>query len=106
MAFNIDKKCSSVEGLCRVIIDEDMTIYAIESLKLAFTKTFDSYHCFELNLSDVEEIDSSGIQLLLALKKELALRHKTFTLTAVSHEVEKLLDAYEIRDGFGIGEAA
>ena len=106
MAFNIDKKNSVAGDLCSVIIDEDMTIYAIESLKQAFTKMFDGYHCFELNLSDVEEIDSSGIQLLLALKSELALRHKTFVLTAISNDVEKLLDAYGIKNSFVIGEAA
>ena len=106
MTFNIDKTRSSAGGLCRVIIDGDMTIYAIESLKLAFEKTFDDYHCFELNLSGVEEIDSSGIQLLLALRKELALRDKEFRIMAPSNEVDKFLDAYEIRDKFLIGEAA
>lgn len=106
MAFNIDKKNSVAGELCSIIIDEDMTIYAIGSLKQAFTKMFDGYRCFELNLSSVEEIDSSGIQLLLALKSELTLRNKTFILMGISDDVEKLLDAYRIKSSFVIGEAA
>lgn len=64
-----------------MVVDEGMAIYVIESLKLAFSKAFNDCCCFEL--------DSSGIQLLLALKKELALRRKVFRLTAISSEVKK-----------------
>jgi anti-sigma B factor antagonist len=93
-------------GLCKLSIVEDMTIYSIEALKQEFSEEIDIYDRFELNLTDVEEIDSSGVQLLLALRAELAKRNKKFKLTGLSGVVAKIIDRYDIGDGFILGEVA
>ncbi len=83
-----------------------MTIYVIEPMKQTITTLLDSYDCFELDLSGVEEIDTAGIQLLFALEGELKRRNKTFKLNAVSSEVTKLLKTYGIGERFPIGDVA
>lgn len=102
----IDRNSSSPEGLCKLVVEEDMTIYVIESMKQMITKMLDSYDCFELDLSGVEEIDTAGIQLLFALDNELKRTNKIFKLTAVSGAVTKLFNNYGVGECFPIGGVA
>jgi len=83
-----------------------MTIYVIDALKNGISNELESYKRFELNLSQVEEIDSAGIQLLLAMKNELSRTNKQFKLTAVNGTVAQLLDIYNLTEHFGLGVAA
>ena len=106
MALKIEKNSNSPEGLCTLVVEEDMTIYVIESMKQTLTKTLDSYDCFELDLSGVEEIDTAGIQLLFALGNELKRRNKIFKLIAVSGAVTKLFNSYGISECFPVGGVA
>lgn len=93
-------------GLCKLTIDEDMTIYAIETLKQGLSEEIDIYERFELNLGAVEEIDSSGIQLLLALRTELMAKKKELKISAMSGPVTKLIESYGVGEAFNIGDAA
>jgi len=106
MALNMKVDSNSPEGLCTLVVEEEMTIYVIEPMKQTITGLLDSYDCFELDLSGVEEIDTAGIQLLFALERELKRRNKTFKLNAVSSEVTKLLNTYGIAERFSIGDVA
>lgn len=106
MTLKKERGSNKARGLCRLAIDEDMTIYAIKALKQGISKELDTYRRFELNLSGVEEIDSAGIQLLLALESELTKKEKEFKLTAVSGAVAKLIENYGISDRFNLGDAA
>lgn len=106
MALNRERGSNKTKGRCKLAIDGDMTIYAIGDLKQGISKELDSYTKFELNLANVEEIDSAGIQLLLALRRELIQKNKEFKLTAVSGAVAKLIEQYNVGDHFSIGGAA
>ena len=105
MALKIEENSIQTEGLCSVVFDEDLTIYAIEALKLELSKAIDSYKQFELNLASVEEIDSAGIQLLLGLQREITRQEKGMKLTVMSAPVTKLIKMYGLVDSFNIGEA-
>ena len=105
MALTCEKD-SKVSGLCKLAIDKEMTIYEIDALKQGLSETIESYEQFELNLAAVEEIDTSGIQLLLALTNELKRIKKPFILTEVSSTVAKLIESYGVDDRLIIGEAA
>lgn len=102
MALKRERGSNKTKGLCKLAIDEDMTIYAIEALKKGLSDEIDTYKRFELNLSAVEEVDSAGIQLLLAFKNELVQNKKELKITAVSGAVDKLLKDYGIGDHFNM----
>lgn len=93
-------------GLCKLSFDEDMTIYSIDALKQEVSEVLDTYERFELNLASVEEIDSAGIQMLLALRTELGTSNKELKITAVSGVVAKMIEMYEVGDRFDMGEVA
>jgi len=100
MALKKERGSNKTKGLCKLTINEDMTIYAIETLKQEISEEIDIYDRFELNLADVEEIDSAGIQLLLAFRSELIRKKKAFKLTDASGVVTKLIENYDIGDRF------
>ena len=106
MALKRERGSNKTKGLCKLAIDEDMTIYAIDALKQGISEEIDSYNRFELNLADVEEIDSAGIQLLLAFRSELIQKKKEFKLTAMSDAVAKLIETYGISDSLNMEGAA
>ncbi len=106
MALKKEQISNKTQGLCKLVIDQELTIYTIETLKQGLSEEIDLYDKFELNLASVEEIDSAGIQLLLALRDELVSRKKTFILTALSSAVTELIDLYAVSDRLNIGDAA
>ena len=106
MALKRQRGSNRTRGLCKLAIDDEMTIYAIATLKEAICEEMDCYDRFELHLGNVEEIDSAGIQLLLAVKNEMARRNKQFEITKVSAAVAKLFETYKLSDHFHTGAAA
>jgi len=106
MAIKKERGSNRTRGICKLAIDIDMTIYAIDELKKGFSEEIDSYDRFELNLGKVEDIDSSGIQLLLVLRKELVRKKKKLKLTVLSGVVTKLIEKYGISDRINIKDTA
>jgi len=100
MALKRERGSNKNKGLCKLLIDEDMTIYTIDGLKQGLSEEMDAYNRFELNLAGVEEIDSAGIQLLLAFKNELELKKKALRLTSMSGVVTHLIESYGMRECF------
>ncbi len=82
------------------LVGEDFTIYAIETLKEQVSQEISLHDSVEVNLSQVEEIDSSGIQLLLALRAELLRKDKGFKISAMSPVVMKMVGSYGLADRF------
>jgi anti-sigma B factor antagonist len=95
---------SIVKGLCKLTIEEDMTIYSINEIKNALSHEIELHQKFDLDLSSVEEIDTSGIQLLLALRREFILKNKEFVISAASAVVTTLFKNYSINSFFNMGD--
>ncbi|MFT5758202.1 MAG: anti-sigma B factor antagonist [Alteromonadaceae bacterium] len=106
MTLKRERGSNKVNGLCKLAIVDDMTIYAIDDLKNALNEEIDLYDRFDLNLSAVEEIDSAGIQLLLALRTELISKNKELKISSQSEVVTKIMESYDVIDIFNIGENA
>lgn len=100
----LKKEPDSEQDRCKLTIDEDLTIYTIESLKQDIGEEIPLHKKFALDLSDIEEIDSAGVQLLLALKNELMQQQKELVLSAISGPVDKLLTSYGIKEQFNRGD--
>jgi anti-anti-sigma factor len=104
MTLKRERGSNKVNGLCKLAIVDDMTIYAIDDLKNALNEEIDLYDRFDLNLSAVEEIDSAGVQLLFALSSELILRNKELIISSQSEVVTKIMESYNVTSTFNIGE--
>jgi anti-anti-sigma factor len=85
----------------RMVINEDMTIYHAEALKEKLMETLSRSAVFELDLSQVVEIDTAGLQLLLLAKRESQLQGKTFRIVAHSPAAHELIDFFNMAAYFG-----
>lgn len=102
----LTKLNSDSEDLYKLTIGEDMTIYTVKLIKEKLCEEIGCYEKFEIDLTNVKEIDSAGIQLLLALKTELKIRKKILRLTSISNVVTELVKSYGLCNLFDIGDKA
>jgi len=100
MPINLNKKSSKKSGQCLLTISEDMTIYNAAKIHQELIGYFADYSSFEVDLSAVEEIDCSGIQLLLALKYGAENESKSLILSSVSDSAAEVMELLNIKDQF------
>src|SRR3954468_20325694 len=75
-------------------IDNSMTIYQADELKMLFQNTLANVQSLAVDLSAVSEIDTTGLQLLLALRCE----KKPVALINPSHCIKQLTELLHIYD--------
>lgn len=100
MAFIKQKGSDRKKGLCKIAADSDMSIYAAAANHESLVQFYPDFNSFEVDLSAVEEIDSSGIQLLLALKHSSVKDGKQMTLNSASSPVSEVMEVLNIKDQF------
>lgn len=85
----------------RLTLNQDLTIYHAEALKDALMATLGHGATIELDLSQITEIDTAGIQLLILLKRES--QHLGLQLDIVAHSpvVRELIEFYNLAAYFG-----
>lgn len=88
-------------GLCSARIAGEMNIYAAAELKERFAGLLEDSAELELNLSEVKEIDTAGVQLLLLLKREAQRTGKAVRFTAHSDVVREVIELYNLANYFG-----
>lgn len=72
-------------------IDGEMTIYRAAELKDILLAALASVPALDIELRQVEEIDTSGVQLLLLAQREAATAGKSVRLVAHSAPVREAL---------------
>jgi len=100
MPFTKREDSNKKTGSCLLDASSDMTIYSAASNLAEIKDYYAEFNHFELNLSGVEEIDSSGIQLLMALKQSADKDGKQVFLNAISSPVAEIMDLLNIRSHF------
>ncbi|MGK0405743.1 MAG: anti-sigma B factor antagonist [Oleispira sp.] len=100
MSFNKREDASRKTDSCLLDAGADMTIYAAADNLTEIKGYYSQFNHFELNLSAVEEIDSSGIQLLLSLVKNAKKDDKKVVLSEISDPVIEIMDLLDIRSHF------
>lgn len=80
---------------------EDLTIYNAMEQKQQLVKALEADRTIELDLSQVGEIDTSGLQLLILAKREAARLNKELTIVAHSPAVRQTLDFCNLATFFG-----
>lgn len=97
----MDIKVSNENGLCRISIDGEMTIYTAAQTKENLLAAMAECHELEMNLAHVSEIDSAGLQLLALAKREAAEQNKPLHFVAHSQAVLDMLDLCNLAGVFG-----
>ena len=90
--------------LCKIVIEDEMTIYTASQLKEDFRPIIMDKRSLTISLQNVSEIDSSGIQLLMLIKRE---RQKIDLVTQFidhSDEVQKIINLIRLNSYFNINE--
>ena len=76
----------------RLSINEDMTIYNALAQKNQLLDALSSCDLLELDLLQVGDMDTAGLQLLVMLKKEALRTHKRVAIVAHSQAVHAVID--------------
>ncbi|OMG52991.1 anti-sigma B factor antagonist [Azonexus hydrophilus] len=85
----------------RLAITEDLTIYHAMEQKERLVAALEMADGLELDLSQVGEIDTAGLQLLILVKREAARRDKALSIVAHSPAVRQTLDFCNLAAFFG-----
>lgn len=86
---------------CNARIEGEMTIYTAAQLKPALLSLLEGCNEAEIDLSQVTEIDASGLQLLLLAKREASRTGKSLRLVGHSPAVVECLDLCNLTAAFG-----
>ena len=79
----------------------ELNIYAVLEAREQLTHALQDLPALQLNLSGIEELDTSGVQLLVWLKAEATRLGKPLTLVAHSPAVVEVFDLLQVAGLFG-----
>lgn len=79
-------------GVCHARVIGEMTIYHAAEMKGELLPCLERAAELEIDLSEVSEIDTAGLQLLLMVKREAVSVGKTLRLTGYSDSTMELLE--------------
>ena len=71
-----------------------MTIYNIEEIRNSIIKYFNKYNVIDIILTHITKIDTSGFQLILAIRKQAENNGKIIKLINPSDEVNRIFSLY------------
>jgi anti-sigma B factor antagonist len=92
------------DGAMRIGIEGSMMIYDAVELRDELLAALDQAREFDVDLQEVDEIDTAGVQLLLMAWNEAARTGRQIRLVAASEPVQEVLDRYGL--WAFLGEAA
>lgn len=79
----------------------DLDIYGVADIHAHLTSALDDAVAITLDLSQVENVDAAGVQLLMAVKCEAGRRDKTFALIHHSACVIEAIELCQLERFFG-----
>lgn len=82
-------------------INGELTIYTAANEKQSLQDALDLNDELEINLSQVTEMDSAGLQVLIVLKQEAAKRNKKLRYSMHSKAVLDILELSNMTATFG-----
>ncbi|MFT6974919.1 MAG: anti-anti-sigma factor [Bermanella sp.] len=100
MSFTKREDSNRKTDCCLLDVSSDMTIYSAVKNLQEINFYYSKYNHFEIDLSAVEEIDSSGIQLLLALNIKSKKDGKNVFLCRMSDSVSEVMNLLNISSHF------
>jgi len=85
---------------CQITIHGDLTIYQAHELKEELLAELEQHQTLEINMSEVNEIDTAGIQVLMLTKLESSRTGKRLRLIAHSRYVLEVVELFNLTDFF------
>lgn len=85
----------------RLALEEDMTIYHALEQKTRLLEALASCDVLELDLLQVNDMDTAGMQLLILLKKEAQRSGKRVCIVAHSQSVHAVIDVCNLAAELG-----
>ena len=85
----------------RIGIEGELSIFAAAALRQRLLDAIVTDKEVEVDLSQVSEIDSAGIQLMVAAKREAAARNKPLRFIGHSQAVFDIIELYDLSGHFG-----
>lgn len=85
----------------RVDIEGELSIFTAASLRERLLEALREGAEVEVDLSNVAEIDTAGVQLMLAARREAGVRHASLRFVGHSPAVAGVLDLFELSGDFG-----
>ena len=82
-------------GTAKARLKGELSINTVDTLKDDFFGLLNA-HEIRLDLSDITDIDSCGLQLLVILHQQACLLDRRFTLTGTHPQLEQLLAIYQL----------
>lgn len=95
------RRSKAAAGVVRLSAGSDLTIYSAARLKKSLVDALNQPGPLELDLSEVEDMDTAGVQLLVALKREGQRRNREIRLVSHSPTVVAVLDLFSLSGPFG-----
>lgn len=89
------------DSLESVRVEGEMTIYTASKLKDELFMALRDTPTADIDLSQVSEFDSAGLQILVLLHREASRSNQQLTLTASSPAVQDLLQVFGMEGFFG-----
>lgn len=86
---------------CQFCVDGEMTIYTAADMKARLMPLLAQCQKLEIDLSQVGEMDSAGLQLLILAKRACADRNGSLHLVGHSPAVLEVLDMCNMTPFFG-----
>lgn len=74
----------------------ELTIYTAEEDRAALCTLGQEYARFQVDLSQITECDSAGLQLLLAWQRDSEAAEQDFKITQISAPVQTMLEVYRL----------
>lgn len=85
----------------RLAIAEDLSIYHALEQKQLLMKALGETDALELDLAQVNEVDTAGLQLLIFAKREASRQGKHLSIVAHSQAVRQTIDFCNMASFFG-----
>ena len=84
------------QSIQRISLTGEFSIFTAAAIRERILAGFGNADEIEVDLAQVTEIDSAGVQLMVAAKQEAALQHKSLRFTGHSPAVLETLDLCEL----------
>ena len=98
--MTIDIKLQN-DSTTQLVIKDEMTIYNVLEQNNTLLPYLESGKALQLDLSEVTEIDSAGVQLLIMLKQQAQKINNQFSLVHHSQAVIDVLELFNLASFFG-----
>jgi anti-anti-sigma factor len=97
----MDIEVKKTEDACLLSLKGDLNIYSSPSFLKELNPLLKSYHKIALDLGNIAELDTAGLQSLIAAKKEAIKSNKVLKIVNHSPVVIKLIDLLGLVGFFG-----